>query len=200
MSLTAVAFMVIAGCTNGKAVETGRQQTATADYELVTVSRTVSGKPETSILVAKEGDYTVQQTRVNALPPVIDKMLTPPDVILLNGWIYVTGDKPSVVVQNILIAQAEGSRMIVAKLPPLAGQSSRHRVLVLETGPGASVWVSLYPFTGRPRSLDEGEYLDVIKATGGAISVEGPWEMAGQAEVDLLLDEVRQRRADVGAP
>jgi hypothetical protein len=198
--MAAAIVVVIGGCANGTEVETERQQTTTANYEMVPIKRTVSGKPETSVLVAKEGDYTVQQTRVNAFPPVIEKMLTPPDVILLNGWIYVTGDKPSVVVQNILIAQAEGSRMIVAKLPPLAGQSSRHRVLVLETGPGTSVWVSLHPFTGRPRSLDEGEYLDVIKATGGAISVDGPWEMAGQAEVDLLLEEVRQRRADVSAP
>ena len=158
-------------------------------YEKPVLVRSADGTKDIIQLLAKQGDYEVrQQPRSKRLKMVV------PEIILLNGWIYLTGDRPSVVVDNILIAQAEGSKMLVQEVE----DGRRWFVVMLEAGPNKYGKVSVDDDSPAPDSalVPEGQFVEVIKEANQPVQIIQAKTHAQEPAVTSLIDQVKAKRIE----
>jgi hypothetical protein len=104
--------------------------------------RTLAQKESNYQLSSKAGEAVTTSTATSQVSPL--KFYPPvPDIMIYQGWLYVTGDAPHVGTRAV-IAQAEGCRLLLYYHPTSGSDANKYaRICYLEGNPGQVLW--LYP-------------------------------------------------------
>lgn len=119
-------------------------------------------------------------------------------ILLEKSWVYTTGKKPNVQVENVVDVTSSSTSFAMQMLPPQTGDNGRVRIIALE----AKAPLDLTPLnsTQPATTLDEGFYMDVLIQSGGFGSFVGPtaWDPnnppAGSTTLMATIDPERAAR------
>lgn len=167
----------------------------------IEIQRRLVGETEDSFWVALVLGEADLSDRIYGQVASLEKFTGshPPELVLLQGWVYAVGDSPSVGT-DLISAEAESSRLVLQKVVA-GGQEPRNcdRLICIEASAGKRINVFNRETDALLAQVSPGQFVDIYPNPSGGLVVDGPKNWT-ESITEFVTGKVRRTRVKQHVP